>query len=275
MKILLFFLYIFTASGNTLQTEEIVGKTLIKNSFFEAPYNCSSFLFKNKTNHIFMGTAHHCFPYGNKKMTRKAYALTSRLKRIRDRYIRYKIESSTSLYNRDLTIVKPISYKDMKVLTLATKKPVYGDKVYVFGYAVKGGQESLKLECIYQGKGAFNMDDRKNILGDIIKCSHDRSSIAGMSGGPILNEAGEVLGILSAEMINEKDDDKSAYPVLFFQELNETMFKNGNINLDNSGSYLFSNYVKNYLDPDNISIYEQDIEVEVNKGLIVLPQIVN
>ena len=58
---------------------------------------------------------------------------------------------------------------------------------------------------------------------------------------------------------------------LFFQELNEEMFERGIINLDNSGSYTYSNYVKNYLDPDNIILFDYDIQVHIKEGLIVNP----
>ncbi|OIQ20652.1 MAG: hypothetical protein BM556_01570 [Bacteriovorax sp. MedPE-SWde] len=257
----------FAKSGSELKVEEVVGKIMVKESLFKNPYHCSSFLFETKNKMTLMATAHHCFPYGNEKKKRRAYAHNEKIRKIKKSYISYKMLEKVDNFNRDLTVLKPLSHKNLDVLKISKSPALLGDTVYVLGYAAKGGHQKLKLECTYIAKGAYSLPSRNMILGDFIKCSHDRNSIAGMSGGPILNEAGEVLGVLSAEIL--KDDHSSAIPILVYQPLEESYFINNKVNLDNSGTYSFSKYLKKILSYDEIEVEESPAPVTVKDGLVI------
>lgn len=255
-------------SADDLTPENTVGKILVKKSFINNPYNCSSFLFKNSHEEVFMGTAHHCLPYGSESKRRKAFAHTAKIKKIKNRFIQYRIKDRVNSYNRDLSILKPLKYQNLSILELAKSEPQHGDKVYVLGYAARGGHQKLKLECRYLGKGAYNLGERKSILGDYIQCDHNRASIGGMSGGPIINTDGEVLGVLSAEVLSA-DDENISLPILIYQELKDQQFLNGKIDLDNSGKYLFKDYVDGVYSAKRVDMKEKDTEVTVSNGLII------
>jgi hypothetical protein len=257
----------YSGEGVDIRTEDAVGKILVKKGPFSHPYNCSAFLFKTPSNEILMGTAHHCFPYGSKSKKRKAFAHDERIKKIKSKYIKYRIEDKQDYYNRDLSIVKPLAHKNLKIFEFAKELPKYGDKLFVAGYAAQGGHEKLKLECIYLGKGNYNLGDRKRILGDYMSCDTDRSSIAGMSGGPIFNENGKLLGILSAQLLNP-EDSSIRLPVLMYQKISADNFKNGQVNLDNSGEYTFETFISEIESATNYKLEESAITIKVEKGLV-------
>ncbi len=254
-------------TGRELKVEEVVGKIMVKESLFKNPYHCSSFLFETKNKMTLMATAHHCFPYGNEKKKRRAYAHNEKIRKIKKSYISYRMLKKVDNFNRDLTVLKPLSHKNLEVLKISKTPAELGDTVYVLGYAAKSGHQKLKLECTYIAKGTYSLPNRNMILGDFIKCSHDRNSIAGMSGGPILNETGEVLGVLSAEIL--KDDRSSAIPILVYQPLEEAYFINNKVNLDNSGEYQFTKYLKKILSYDEIEVEDNPAPITVKNGLVI------
>ena len=81
----------FAKSGSELKVEEVVGKIMVKESLFKNPYHCSSFLLETKNKMTLMATAHHCFPYGNEKKKRRAYAHNEKIRKIKKSYISYKM----------------------------------------------------------------------------------------------------------------------------------------------------------------------------------------
>jgi hypothetical protein len=102
-------------------------------------------------------------------------------------------------YDRGNDIVKAETKIKGRTLEAAGigDRPKPGDKVTLLGYPANRDFAFTRLTCEMLGIGRDDQEEDRD-AAYVVSCPGAESHIAGMSGGPVLNEKGKVVGVISA-----------------------------------------------------------------------------
>ncbi|WP_372655734.1 trypsin-like serine protease [Halobacteriovorax sp.] len=169
--------------------------------------NCSGAFVKYNTKRYFI-SASHCFKKPPSKKV-DSYIYNSRnYKKVRSSKVTVNF-SEDHYYNPEGdTLFKEIS-KSTSIKTnelfLSSVQPAIGDKVTVLGYPIiRSKRVATKLSCNFLGSTIYETPVNPKGIGRIIKCNSKLKSVIGISGGPVLNESGEYIGVMSAQILPAK-----------------------------------------------------------------------
>ncbi|GEM_PF-2866089 len=170
--------------------------------------NCSGSFVTSNSKRYFI-SASHCFKDLPKKKIH-TYIYKHRSNK-RDRSSKVSIDFSKEHYfNRaGDTVFKEIPQSTRlrtNELILSNKLPSLGDQISVLGYPIKKSKRiATKLSCIFLGSTVYQTPVNPKGIGRILKCKTSLKSVIGISGGPVINDAGEFIGTTSAQILPAKD----------------------------------------------------------------------
>ncbi len=233
------------------------------------PSNCSAFTINhpNRDKPVAV-TAHHCTTrLGSKPETFKtALSANGSLMGFSDSIITspYAMGVTTDkeaikTLDTYMAVVEEEVDEDVKVYEIASKLPEIGETLYAVGFPSRTipltASASIKQthKCVYRGPTLMRSDynEDKLTITNLINCDTIFSN-GGMSGGAILNENSEVVGVLNAEIssgrLRNSDENR-----LYFTEITKKAFE---INRDSNlipahtgrlsfDSFLIEKYKKN------------------------------
>ena len=101
----------------------------------------------------------------------------------------------------DMALIK-VNKTYTDIASIKTRAPKLGVPVRVFGYPL-----SYQLSSIHVNVSSGTVNSLAGFGDDTSRFRYDASSQPGNSGGPIVNNKGRVIGVVSAVMKNDKDSD--------------------------------------------------------------------
>lgn len=182
-----------------------------------------------------------------------------------DKGIQYKGSVVWSDKEIDLAIVK-IGVTDLSCIKFADSNNIYvGEKVYAIGNPVGFEFQKTVTAGIISGKDRTvkikNEDNSYSYMESLIQT--DATINEGNSGGPLINENGEIIGITSVK-VNDAEGIGFAIPINIVKPIIEKFEKEGKFNEAYLGIYGYDKEVIPYL--KDVINFESGIYVaDINK----------
>ncbi len=204
------------------------------NGSFFSKRHCSASFIRNNSKRYFVSAA-HCFPKAPNENIKTYIYNSNSFDKISNSKVKVNLKKGYYFKRNGDTVFQEIpTSQDIKTkeLELSTSRPQKGDYISVMGYpSIKGYLVATKLECEFIGSAVYNTPLVPTSVGRIAKCQTDLKSIAGISGAPVLDESGDILGTVSAEMQPSSDivfeDDRFIYIV--YNEISNELLENRRI----------------------------------------------
>lgn len=143
-----------------------------------------------------LSARHVGFPDGD--LTPYPYQLKSTAAKAGKQPHGIEFEVKPGLYDQGKDLVKRSLSSAPKSLTAAPSGTVLpaGEKVRIYGYPTNRDGKFVSHGCELRGIGR-NVFDTPSAESYLLSCPGAESHIGGMSGGPVTNEKGEVIGVIA------------------------------------------------------------------------------
>lgn len=250
--------YIFFAILSSITainaSSEVTDITVSYNSgsYFSRKY-CSGSFIRNNSKRYFVSAA-HCFKDKPNKSI-KTYTYNSKsFKKNSDSKVSIALNKEHYFKRNGDTIFTEVPESTnikTNTLELSTSRPTKGDYISIIGYPItKGDFVPTKLECEFIGSSVYAAPSIPVSIGRIVKCFTNLKTIGGMSGSPVLDESGDFLGTVSAEMqpLSNIKFEEERYIYIVYNEITNELLEKRSMIRDYYELVMFNpedyNYVK-------------------------------